>query len=49
MKTKTVTKNRHREREFDIALLEFEDEFGSVLDSDFLDEIAMSEIDDDEE
>jgi hypothetical protein len=47
MKTKTVTKNRQREREFDVALLECEDEFGSILDDSFLDEDAL--IDDDDE
>jgi hypothetical protein len=31
MKTKEITKNRHAEREFDVAMMDCKAEFGSVL------------------
>jgi hypothetical protein len=41
MKTKTQTKQRRQLRDMDVALMECKDEFGDVLDSDFLDEEAF--------
>ena len=49
MKTKTITKNRKAERDMDVALLECESEFGGIYDDSLLDEVALSEIEDDEE
>jgi len=49
MKTKTVTKSRKAERDMDVALMECENEFGDIYDDSLLDEVALSEIEDDEE
>ena len=48
MKTKTVTRQRAAEREFDVATLDCVEEFGDVLNDDFLD-FEMASCDDDEE
>ena len=49
MKTKKITKERKQEREFDVALADCKDEFGSTYDEyDVIDELAMCEIDEEE-
>lgn len=47
MKTKKVTKQRNQARDFDVAMLDCADEFGSVLLDDILDEEALAELDED--
>jgi hypothetical protein len=44
MKTKQTTKNRQREREFEVAVLDGQNEFEEVIPFDCIDELAMSEI-----
>jgi hypothetical protein len=47
MKTKTATRQRNAEREFDVATMDCIDEFGDVLNDDFLDfEMVLAEDDD---
>ena len=45
MKTKLLTKNRHAERDFDVAMLELKSEFGiDFVGEDIIDEVAMAEV-----
>lgn len=47
MKTKEITKNRHAEREFDVAFLDLKSEFGiDFVGDDILDEVALAELED---
>lgn len=48
MKTKKVTKQRTQARDFDVAMLDCSSEFEGVLDDSILDELAMSEVEDDD-
>ena len=47
MKTKLLTKNRHAERDFDVAMMDCKSEFGiDLVGDDILDEVAMAELED---
>ena len=49
MKTKKVTKQRNRARDFDVAMLDCRSEFGDVYSDDILDEIAFIDLLEDED
>jgi hypothetical protein len=47
MKTRNETKNRHAEREFDVAICDLKSEFGiDFVGYDILDEVALAEVED---
>jgi hypothetical protein len=49
MKTKQETTQRHESRDFTIAMLDCKSEFDEIVSEDILDELAFSEITDDDE